>query len=78
MDLMQAIHCRLEFTYPDPDTAEKILKAVELENYPFVKAWVEDRTLISEASADSVDSMIHTLEDYLACISVAEKMLHRA
>jgi tRNA threonylcarbamoyladenosine modification (KEOPS) complex Pcc1 subunit len=75
---MRGVHCRLEFTYPDEDTARKVLKAVELENYPYVEARVEGSTLVSEARADTVDSLVHTLEDYLACISVAEKMLDRS
>ncbi len=69
------MECHLEFTYPSRDVAEKVLKAVELENYPFVRAKLEGSTLISETAAESLDSLIHTVEDYLSCISVAEKML---
>ncbi len=72
---MPRVQCRLEFTYSSREVAERVLGAVELDNLPFVEARVEGKTLISETSADSLDSLIHTLEDYLSCISVAEKML---
>ncbi|MDX1534888.1 MAG: KEOPS complex subunit Pcc1 [Thermoplasmata archaeon] len=67
--------CRLEFRYDRPEVAEKILKAVEQENAPFVTAWVEGGTLISEAEARSLESLMRTLEDYLANLAVAEKVL---
>ncbi|MFQ5838352.1 MAG: KEOPS complex subunit Pcc1 [Thermoplasmata archaeon] len=72
---MGRVHCRLEFAYPDKEVARKVLKAVELDNYPYVEAHLEGNRVISETAADSLDSLIHTLEDYLSCISVAEKML---
>lgn len=72
---MTPAECRLEFTYSSEDEAEKILKAVELENPPYIKAWREGPTIVSEASSESLESLLHTLEDYLACITVAEKML---
>lgn len=72
---MAAIQCRLEFTYPDPKTAAKVLHSVEQENPPFIHAHLRDEVLVSEAEAESLDSLVHTLEDYLACVSVAERML---
>ncbi|MFQ6013465.1 MAG: KEOPS complex subunit Pcc1, partial [Thermoplasmata archaeon] len=72
------VTCRLEFRYPTQDMAEKVLQAVERENAPYVTARVEGDTLVSEAEARSLESLVHTLEDYLACLSVAEKMLDLA
>ena len=67
--------CRLEFRYASPEVAEKVLQAVEQENAPFVAARVEGATLISEAEARSLGSLVRTLEDYLANLSVAEQVL---
>lgn len=69
------VECRLRFTYPSEDFAEGVLRAVELENHPYVRARREGEVLLSDASADSVGSLLHTLEDYLANVAVAEKML---
>lgn len=74
---MGVVECRLEFTYPSEKVAEKVLRAVELENHPYIRARREGKILLSEASADSLKSLLHTLEDYLANVSVAEKMLDR-
>ncbi len=67
--------CRLEFRYANPEVAKKVLQAVEQENAPFVAARVEGATLISEAEARSLRSLVRTLDDYLANLSVAEKVL---
>lgn len=72
---MVRVRCRLEFRYPSPEAAEKVLQAVEQENAPYVEAHVDGAVLISEAEARSLESLVHTLEDYLANLSVAEKML---
>ncbi len=72
---MPQVECRLEFSYQSPELAQKVLSTVELENYPFVRARVEGPLLVSETSADSLESLIHTLEDYLSCVAVAESML---
>ncbi len=72
---MAVVECRLEFAYPSEEVAEKVLRAVELENRPYIRARREGKTLLSEAFADSLKSLLHTLEDYLANVSVAEKML---
>jgi tRNA threonylcarbamoyladenosine modification (KEOPS) complex Pcc1 subunit len=69
------VTCRLEFHYDSPEVAEKVLRSVERENAPFVEARVEGDTLISEAEARSIESLVRTLEDYLANLSVAEKVL---
>ncbi len=70
--------CRLEFRYANPEVAKKVLQAVEQENAPFVAARVEGATLISEAEARSLRSLVRTLDDYLANLSVAEKVLNVA
>jgi ribosomal protein S19E (S16A) len=67
--------CRLEFRYANGDIAKKVLQAVERENAPYVTAHVEGDTLISEAEARSLESLVRTLDDYLANLSVAEKVL---
>jgi hypothetical protein len=69
------VTCRLAFRYASQDVAERVLQAVEQENAPFVTAHVKGDTLVSEAEARSIESLVRTLEDYLANLSVAEKVL---
>lgn len=71
------IKCKLVFEYEDAATASKILKAVEIDNYTFVDAKIKKNRIISEIKAASLTSLLHTLDDYLACVSIAEKIVEK-
>lgn len=71
------ISCKLEFEYESENDAKAIAKSVEVDNYQFVKTTLDGKRIISIAESESIPSLIHTLDDYLACISVAEKVVER-
>lgn len=71
------IKCKLEFEYESEKDAEAIAKSVEVDNYQFVKTTLDGKRIISIAESESIPSLIHTLDDYLACISVAEKVVEK-
>ena len=55
--------------------AEKILKSIEIDNFDFVKSCVKGKNLEAHIESKSVSSLVHTLDDFLACVSVAEKVV---
>ncbi len=69
------ITCRLEFNYDSNEDAEAVAKAVEVDNYKFVKTTLEGDRMISIAESESIPSLIHTLDDFLSCVGVAEKVV---
>lgn len=69
------VSCKLEFNYGSEEEAEAVLKAVEVDNYEFVKTKLEGKRLLSTVESDSIPSLIHTLDDYLGCVSVAERVV---
>ncbi len=71
------ITCKLEFGYDSKEEAEAIAKAVEVDNYQFVKTTVHEKHIISTVESEGIPSLIHTLDDFLACVGVAEKVLKR-
>jgi len=72
------VRCRLELNYADPQEAEKVLKAVAVDNEGFVAARREGSSIISEISSGNILSLVQTIEDYLACVSIAEKTIKAA
>lgn len=66
------IECLLEFSYSSPDEAEAVLRAVAIDNEGFVEAAREGSRLISRIQAGNPKALLHTLEDYLSCVAVAE------
>jgi aspartokinase-like uncharacterized kinase len=68
------VTCTLEFIYPDEKKAENILKTVDVDNYGYVNAVVEGSKIVSKIEAKNLKSLLHTLDDYLSCITIAEKI----
>jgi tRNA threonylcarbamoyladenosine modification (KEOPS) complex Pcc1 subunit len=65
----------LVFDYGNSEDASKVLKAVELDNEDFVDARIVGGKLVSKIKADNLSSLRHTIDDYLACIAVAERII---
>ena len=68
------VDCDIEMDLESEEQAQAILKAIELDNGPYAKATIDGKTLRLVCEAKSMPSMLHTLEDLLACIRVAEEM----
>jgi tRNA threonylcarbamoyladenosine modification (KEOPS) complex Pcc1 subunit len=69
-----SVECDIEMDLESEAQAQAILKAIELDNGPYAKASIDGRTIRLVCEAKSMPSMLHTLEDLLACIRVAEEM----
>jgi hypothetical protein len=71
------VKCKMEFEYESEKEAEAIAKAVEVDNYQFVNTVLKGKKIISHAESESIPSLIHTLDDFLACVGVAEKVVKK-
>ena len=69
------IHCKMLFEYKNKKIAENIAKSIRIDNYQFVKTKTKENKIISEIESESLPSMLHTIDDYLSCVGVAEKMI---
>ena len=73
---MKAI-CDIEIEFDDYPQVENVLKAVEVDDFEFVKSKLNNKKLNAHIESTSISSLLHTLDDYLACISVAAKVLDK-
>ncbi len=69
------IVCTLELEFLDQETAEKIAKALELENEGYIAAAVKGKTIVVTAKSDSIMALRNTVDDFLACATVAQKAM---
>ncbi len=69
------VRCSLALEYAGSDDASRIKKALEPDNENFISTRAEGNVLEAETEADSVLSLLHTLDDFLACLSVAERTM---
>lgn len=63
----------LTLAFASADEAARLAAALAPENEGWLDARVEGATLVLAAQADSPLSLLHTLDDALACLGAAQK-----
>jgi tRNA threonylcarbamoyladenosine modification (KEOPS) complex Pcc1 subunit len=67
------IQCTIELEFRDEDTARNVLGAVRPDDEGYIESRVEGNRLVAVAESDSILGLRNTVDDYLACVSLAEK-----
>ena len=71
------VSCEILIVFDSKIKAETVLKSIEVDNFNYVKSELKDNSLKSEIKARSISSLLHTIDDYLACLNVAEKIVDK-
>lgn len=72
------IKCTLTIDYPNKQTAETILHSLRIDDVSFVKSTLRKKTQLHVTiTAQTLPSLLHSLDDYLACLTVAEKIVNK-
>ncbi len=65
--------CTVELEYESEGQAEAVFRAIGPDNAPHARAILADKKVTIFASAATPLSLLHTMEDLLACVRVAEE-----
>jgi hypothetical protein len=71
------VTCDVVIEYDDVKKTETVLKSIEVDNLGFVKSQTNGKHLEARIESKSISSLLHTLDDYLVCVSVAEKIVDK-
>jgi len=69
--------CEFSLEFEDADEAKKVLGSVKLDNGEWISTKLEGRRILCHASSDSIGGLLHTAEDFLSCVSLAERMIRK-
>ena len=69
--------CNLTLEFESTEKAKKILRSIQADDQRFVKSTVKGKTLQAVVENTSVSSLLHTLDDYLACVSIADDIVNK-
>jgi tRNA threonylcarbamoyladenosine modification (KEOPS) complex Pcc1 subunit len=69
------IQCEIILTYESEKQARHIQQVLTIDDGSFVSSAVKDNNLIARIEQSALSSFLHTLDDYLACITVAENII---
>ncbi|MDD5502755.1 MAG: KEOPS complex subunit Pcc1 [Candidatus Thermoplasmatota archaeon] len=67
------IKCKIELSYGSAKEAKAIASAVSVDDYEYVKTSLFGKKIIAEMEAEDAKTLMNTADDYLACVSVAER-----
>jgi len=70
--------CTLELELSTPAEAKRVAAALEPDNEGFVETKLDGKRITATAEACSITALLHTLDDYLACLGIAVAMKERA
>ncbi|MBU0685227.1 MAG: KEOPS complex subunit Pcc1 [Thermoplasmatota archaeon] len=71
------VSCSLRLEFASSDQAAHVHRSVELDNQGFVTTKLDGNAILAEIEASSLNSLLHTLDDFLSCTSVAEKIVSK-
>lgn len=73
-----AMKYRIELSMEFDVDAEKLHRAVELDNENFISSHAKGKTVIASSEGDSLMTLLRTVDDFISCLQVAERTLKRA
>ena len=71
------VACDVVIEFDDVEKVKTVLKSIEIDNLDFVKSKINGKKLEAQIKANSISSLLHTLDDYLSCLSVAMKVVDK-
>ena len=69
--------CTLTMEFESQKKAKKVLQSIQTDDHGFVKSKQRGKTLEAVVESTSVASLLHTLDDYLACVSIADEIVNK-
>jgi len=69
---------KLVFEYENEKMARAIFESIKVDNYQYVKCMLEGRNIICEAESLKASKLLHTFDDLISCVIVAEEVYRRA
>lgn len=71
------VSCTLNIDFDSIEKAENVFKSIKVDDLQFVSSKIKNTNLEAKIEANSISSLLHTIDDYLACVSVAEKIVDK-
>ena len=69
------VRCELELDMKDEEAAHNIASSIKVDDDSFVITEVIGNRILARMEADNIPSLLHTIEDYMACLSIAERSI---
>ncbi|MDW5563243.1 MAG: KEOPS complex subunit Pcc1 [Methanomassiliicoccus sp.] len=68
-----SVDCEIVLEYETERDAIAVMEAISPDNAPYAEAERDGMKVIIRSRSDTCPQMLHTMEDLLACVRVAEE-----
>ncbi|MBS3817373.1 MAG: hypothetical protein KGY76_07415 [Candidatus Thermoplasmatota archaeon] len=70
---MSEVGCSLKLEYEDEETARMIAESIEPDNEGYLDLQVKGSELLCETEGEDPLQVLHTVDDLLMCVNIAEE-----
>jgi hypothetical protein len=74
MFLRMKIQCKFIFDYPSIQLAQVVYRSLQIDNQDYLKSWLRESQIEVIITGSSIPPILHTLNDFLSCLTVAEQV----
>jgi tRNA threonylcarbamoyladenosine modification (KEOPS) complex Pcc1 subunit len=71
------VSCEIHLEFASPEVADKVHRSVVLDNQGYIDSRVRESAIVAKVEAESLRSLLHTLDDFMACVAVAEGIVKK-
>lgn len=71
--MVMSVDCTIELDYASEGEAIAVMSAISPDNAPYAEAVRNGRRVTVRSRSQTCPQMLHTMEDLLACLRVAEE-----
>lgn len=71
------VNCEIVIDFDNFKEVKTVLNSIKVDDFDFVKSKADGKKLQASIKTNSISSLIHTLDDYLSCVSVVMKVLDK-
>lgn len=71
------VECVLELNFDSNEHAKQIFESVHIDDARFMDSEIKDSKILTTINTSSISSMLHTVDDYLACLKIAENIIEK-
>lgn len=68
------ITCDITLTYDTEQQAQQVYEAVSVDDASFMNSTRNKRSIQTLIQTKTIPSMLHTADDFLSCVRIAEKI----
>ena len=74
---MPSVKCKFEMEYENEKQAEIIKESLEPDNEDYIELKREGNNLKATCKAETPIELLHTVDDFLSCLSITEDTLDK-